>query len=123
MECPRRAETGDPKSMVVAILVGPFTMIDQPRRNLLELKTHNRVRADHHRIAAPAELANDAREYAWAGIDVVAIELHRVPATMARFDCLTPAPADAKVRPLGHEVHQSRLAVGQSRQGFSRPIR
>ena len=122
VERPRGSQAMDAERIVVAVFGRPLAMIDEARRNLLQAKVDDRVRADYRGATAATKLGDDAREDIGAGVYVVAIELHGVAAALRCVDRFVPAAADAEIVAGRNDVDQPIIFRGEVAESVGRTV-
>ncbi len=110
----RSTQTVDAQRVVRAVLVGPLGVVDQARRQRLELEVAHAVAAHHHGAALLAESIDNALQRLGRRVQVVAVQLYGEAAAARVVHRHVPAPADAQVAPFGPQHHKAPAAVALS---------
>ena len=80
-------------------------MVDDARRQCLQLEVGHAVRADNHGAAFPAELVDNGLEGRRTAVQVVAVELYGKASAERVMHTQVPASADAQIVTFGNEVN------------------
>ncbi len=112
IECSRRSKSVDAQSVVPAVVISPFKMGYQSRRNHIAVKVGEGIGADHHRAMLLVEFVDDASECVGAGIYVVAVKLNGKSSTAVTFNCHIPAAAYSVPLFGGDDVDETRVTCG-----------
>ena len=113
VESPRGTQTVDAQRIVVTVLIGPFAVVDEARRNLLQPGIDEGIGADHHGIVALTEHVDHLLQGAGAAVKIVRIELNGIAAAGFVLKGLVPATTDAKIGPLRDDVLQAGILPGE----------
>ena len=122
IESPRGAQTIDAQCVVVAVLFGPFAVVDEPRWNLLQPGIHKGIRADHHTIVPLPELIDHLLEGVGAAVQIIRIELNGIAAARFTVNGLVPATPNAKISPMWDDVLQVGNLLGEIGENSRCPI-
>ena len=87
-------------------------MVDEPRRQRVEVEVAHAVGAHDHRRLLPVELVDDALQGVGRGIEIVAVELHGEAAAAHIVHGHVPTSADSQVGALRNEVADERVPGG-----------
>src|SRR5215213_935566 len=69
-----RSQPVDSEGVVSPVLASPFAVIDQPRRDFVQVEIDNLVRTDDHRVRALVEFRDHLFERVRAGVEIVRIK-------------------------------------------------
>ena len=89
-------------------------MVDESRRERLELEVAHAVGAHNHRSPLLVKLVDDALQRLRRRVEVVAVELHGEASAACVVDSHVPATADAEVGALGYDMYEA-LVLSSSR--------
>ena len=89
----------------MSVGIGPFLVVDDARRQCLQLEVGHAVRADDHGAAFPAELVDNGLESRRTAVQVVAVELHGKASAERVMHTQVPASADAQIVTFGNEMN------------------
>ena len=89
-------------------------MVDESRRECLELEVAHAVGAHNHRSPLLVKLVDDALQCLRRRVEVVAVELHGEASAACVVYSHVPATADAEVGALGYDMYEA-LVLGSSR--------
>ena len=89
-------------------------MVDESRRERLELEVAHAVGAHNHRSPLLVKLVDDALQRLRRRVEVVAVELHGEASAAFVVDSYVPATADAEVGALGYDMYEA-LVLSSSR--------
>ena len=104
VESPRSAQAIDAQGIVVTVLIGPFAVVDESRRNLLQPGIDQGIGADHQGIGALTEHVDHLLQGLAAAVKIVRIQLDGIASAGLVMKGFVPATPDAKVCPLRDDV-------------------
>ena len=113
VECPRGPQSVDAQGVIAAVFFGPFPVIDETRRDFLQIGVHERVGTDDHGETALTEKVHDFLERTMAAVQVVGVKLYRVAPAVLGKQRFVPATADAQVASPGDDVLQGGDLAGE----------
>ena len=113
VESPRCAQTVDAQRIVVAVLIGPFAVVDEPRRDLLQPGIDEGVGADHHGIVALAEHVDHLLQGVVTAVKIVRVELNRIAAADFDLESLHSSSRRCQDRSFPGRCASGRNAAGE----------
>ena len=89
----------------MSVGIGPFLVVDDARRQCLQLEVGHAVRADNHGAAFPAELVDNGLEGRRTAVQVIAVELYGKASAERVMYSQVPASADAQIVTFRNEMN------------------
>ena len=97
-------------------------MVDDTRRKFVEFEIGEAITANYSHTVLLDEGIDYPLQRCRAGIDVIAIELHNILATMGRIDGFVPASSDEERLLFGNEVNDTTIILGELSKDLCRSI-
>ena len=123
IESPRRPQPIDAQRIVTPILSRPLPMVNQPRRQRLQIKVTHPVRPDHHRSPLLVKLIHDPLQRILPTIKVITVQLHHKTPHTPIVHRQIPAPPDPQVITLRHDMNHPPVSSSKPLHNLRRPVR